>query len=182
MGVSESTKVLKEAQVKMHQEKGIAEGVVYEGDSLILISPRGTNKPTTALEIAHLNNKTCKAMLKNGFRTCIDITDIGLLTHIGRVAEANDVSIEFDSNIVYGKPKGSKVGHKSFRVTKEPESAGTNTTNAFYDAQTPGWLMIGVPENKTEIILEQLREMGITKAAVIGRIIKASPKARIIIK
>jgi selenide,water dikinase len=53
--------------------------------------------------------------------------------------------------------------------------------SVLYDPQTSGGLLICVAEDKTGAMLAKLHELGVTEAAVIGRVIEASPAPQIIV-
>jgi len=56
-----------------------------------------------------------------------------------------------------------------------------DTMSVLYDPQTSGGLLICVAEEKTGAMLTRMRELGMTAAAEIGRVIKASPASQIIV-
>ena len=191
----------------IHPDKIMSKGGAKVGDRLIITKPAGTGILTTALkagmlpadvlerlvaQMVRLNDKACQAMLEIGAHACTDITGFGLLGHACEMAEASGASIELDSKAVPIIPESLQFAHQGLipegmYANWEYRSAmiiqaGTideDTMSVLYDPQTSGGLLIAVAEEKANALLARLHELGVAEAAVVGRVVEASPTSQI---
>ena len=167
------------------------------GDRLVLTKPLGTGILTTALKgevlteqdlaeaiagMAALNMESARVMMDLRVSACTDITGFGLLGHALEMAEASGVClvIEADNLPVYPQtvemaamglvPEGSyrNRAHYLPRVlnadTLPPESL-----DLLADPQTSGGLLISVPAQKVQELLDRLQAAG-CRGWDIGRV------------
>lgn len=192
----------------IHPDRIVTKGGAKVGDRLILTKPIGTGILTTALkaemlpapvldklvaQMVQLNDKACQAMLEVGAHACTDVTGFALLGHACEMAEASGTSIEFDSKKIPLIPESLQFAHMglipegmyaNWEYRKDMIQAPAideDTMSVLYDPQTSGGLLICVAEEKTGAMLTRMRELGMTAAAEIGRVIKASPASQIIV-
>lgn len=192
----------------IHPDRIVTKGGAKVGDRLILTKPIGTGILTTALkaemlpagvleklvaQMAQLNDRACQAMLDVGAHACTDITGFALLGHACEMAEASGISIELDSKKIPVIPESLQFAHMglipegmyaNWEYRNAMIQAGAideDTMSVLYDPQTSGGLLISVAEDRAVAMLAKLRELGVADAAVIGRVIEASPAPQIIV-
>jgi len=171
------------------------------GDMLVLTKPLGTGVLTTALKrdlidsngLAHgvrwmtkLNKSASEAMLAHGAHAATDITGYGLLGHANELARASGVGLTIDAGAVPVMPfvrdlvrEGSISSgslnnartHAEF-TTFDP-SVDDVTRAILSDAQTSGGLLIAIPHDRLDGLLEALRAGGALDA-VIGTVREGS--------
>jgi selenide,water dikinase len=177
--------------------KMMSKGGLKAGDALVLTKPLGGGVTTTALkqekaEEAHIQeviewmsrlNKTA-AQLANEFelRGGTDITGFGLLGHGMEMAKASRVALHFDYEALpflsgargYAEkgifPGGAFDNRKHFGESvyfdgnlEEPAQM------LFFDPQTSGGLLLGVPQEKLAAFQSRAAELG-QPAWVIGEV------------
>jgi selenide,water dikinase len=168
------------------------------GDLLILTKPLGTGVlfnacrsgklPLRDLEpilpqVAALNRTAMEIALKFEVHSCTDITGFGILGHALEMATASSVRIEIEFSALPCYPN-------SVDMYRKGETTGSNKANRklvedslhidarlseeqhqwLFDPQTSGGLLLSVPASVAEIIVNQLRDAGISSASVIGKV------------
>jgi selenide,water dikinase len=122
-------------------------------------------------------------MTKVGINGCTDITGFGLLGHAYEMAEASGVSIEIWSDYIpiikesfefarmgiipagtYNNA-GYLNGHVDFASSTKQE-----IRDIMYDPQTSGGLLISVPEERMEKLMEELRARNKTDFNIVGKV------------
>jgi selenide,water dikinase len=182
----------------VHPGKVTANSGAKIGDMLILTKPLGVGILNTAIKadltdeatyekavesMSYLNRDACEAMIKAGINGCTDVTGFGLLGHAYEMAEASNVSLEIWSDylpiikesIGFAKMgiipagtynnEGYLKGHISFSGGIKQE-----IKDIMYDPQTSGGLLISVPEENSEKLLEELRKNNKTDFNLIGKV------------
>lgn len=182
----------------VHPQKVAANSGAKPGDMLVLTKPLGVGILNTAIKadmvsgdiykkavetMSYLNKDACEAMLEVGINGCTDITGFGLLGHAFELAQGSGVSLEIWSDclpiikesvelarmgiIPAGtyKNEGYLSGHVHFA-----DSINQETRDIMFDPQTSGGLLISVPEEKLEKLMESLRKRNKTDFNVIGRV------------
>jgi len=180
-------------------DKIITNSSAKPGDQLILTKPLGTGIISTAIKanlapvkaikrindnMCQLNDKACDAMLEVGVSSATDITGFGLLGHTFEMAEASNVSITINASQVpvieetldLAKmslfPSGSIMNYEFVKTKAQfTHNVDSNVRLLLCDAQTSGGLLISVPEERSEILLNLLIMKGITSACIIGEVI-----------
>ncbi len=182
----------------VHPKKVAANSGAKPGDMLILTKPLGVGILNTAIKadladeatvrkavdcMAYLNKDACEAMVKVDINGCTDITGFGLLGHAYEMAKASNVSIEIWSDylpiikesIDFAKMgiipagaynnEGYLAGHIDFSgdICQEIK-------DIMYDPQTSGGLLISVPEENSEKLMEGLRRSNRQDFNLIGRV------------
>jgi selenide,water dikinase len=182
----------------VHPQKVAANSGAKPGDMLILTKPLGVGILNTAIKadladeatirkavdcMAYLNKDACEAMVKVGINGCTDITGFGLLGHAYEMAEASNVSIEIWSDylpIIKESIDFAKMGIiPAGRYNNEDYLAGhidfsgdirQEIKDIMYDPQTSGGLLISVPEEYSEKLMEELRRGNRLDFNLIGRV------------
>jgi selenide,water dikinase len=166
------------------------------GDRLILTKPLGTGvlafaaqisrAPEGALDasarsMAQLNRTAAELMVEMGAHACTDVTGFGLMGHLGAMASASRMNVEItwdDLPVLPGVLQCLADGMASGAVERNREASeqcvraaeGVDAAmlDLCFDAQTSGGLLIAVRESDAPVLLQRLRERGITEAAQIG--------------
>lgn len=174
------------------------------GDKLILTKPLGVGVISTALKADHaslkaiekanfymcqLNRMACETMVEVGVSSATDITGFGLLGHAWEMAQFSNVSM-----VIYGDqvsvieeafelakaslfPSGSVMNFEFVKPKANfSQNISTELQMLLCDAQTSGGLLIAVPEERCETLLNLLHTKSVTSARIIGDVIE--PKER----
>jgi len=174
------------------------------GDVLILTKPIGTGILSTALKrdllddsqknalyevMASLNRTASDAMQKVGVNACTDVTGFGLLGHLFEMMSGSDTTAVIEWKKVPLLPGVFELAaagvipggtQDNFAFT-EPSVAYDDKLSKvkrllLSDAQTSGGLLISVPEDKAEQLIDELRSKKVTSATVVGNVIRAEDK------
>jgi selenide,water dikinase len=167
------------------------------GDALVLTKPIGSGIIATAIKqraaptdviartvevMATLNDRAAQAMVKARANAGTDVTGFGLLGHLHKMLDASGVSGDLsvaDVPLFPGARELAEAGHVpggSDRNLADLESVlgfadsvDETTRTLLGDAQTSGGILMSVPQDRLEGLLEEL--MGnVPVAAVIGRV------------
>lgn len=172
------------------------------GDVLILTKPLGVGIVSFASQLGRaseasifdasqsmteLNKAASEAMLEIGVNAATDVTGFGLLGHLSEMAVQSRVTAEIYAEkipVLHGVPDYVAEGIISGGVERNREYASGRTTvsndvasdivHVLYDPQTSGGLLISVPEEKAESLLDTLKARGVRHAATVGRVLEAS--------
>jgi selenide,water dikinase len=183
----------------VHPERLVTNSGARAGDKVIITKPLGTGIIGTALKagvvdeqtiasitrcMATLNNKASEVMLEVGAHACTDITGFGLLGHTCQVAKNSGVGINIYFASVPFFPEAEAFAKQGFcpaglHRNREFYSNALDITNGvpsymqdiLFDPQTSGGLLICVDDRKAELLLDGLRQTGVTDAALIGDIV-----------
>ncbi len=182
----------------VHPRKVAANSGAKPGDMLILTKPLGIGIINTAIKadlaeegtykkavecMSYLNKDACEAMTGVEINGCTDITGFGFLGHAYEMAEASNVSIEIWSDylpiikesIEFAKmgiiPAGkyNNEGYLSKHVNFA-DNIKQEIKDIMYDPQTSGGLLISVPEERFEKLMEELRTKNKTDFNVVGKV------------
>ncbi len=178
------------------------------GDVLVLTKPIGTGVLTSAAKagkigesdlaeaidvMTDLNAGACEAMLEVGVHGVTDVTGFGLVGHTHEMADASGVTIELTAAsvpLLEGTLRLAGDGivtraHKSNLqfLAERFRSDGVDETlvKVLADAQTSGGLLIAVPPDRAERLVERLREHRARCAAAIGRVQARSAQTVILV-
>jgi len=193
----------------VHPDRLITNSGARIGDDLVLTKPLGTGVISTALKarlisdeemaeviksMATLNKAAAELMIELGAHACTDITGFGLIGHASHLVQEGEIGIELDLDSVPVFPgviellkqeicPGGLGRNKDFYLpaveyrSRLPEYQH----DILFDPQTSGGLLVALtPESAAEMV-ERLHRMGLSAAAVIGRIIH-HPERKIIVK
>lgn len=170
------------------------------GDVLLLTKPIGTGIITTAGKqqqvnddvldravetMAELNRAAAEAMMKVGVNACSDVTGFGLLGHLRAITEGSGVAATVQAGMVpvfdgvrelldQGIIPGGT--HRNLRsldgVVLWHESIDETTQLLLSDAQTSGGLLIAVPANRQDQLIQALKSGGVGTRAVVGSVVE----------
>jgi selenide,water dikinase len=192
----------------IHPSKILTNAAARPGDKLVLTKALGTGFVTTAhkaeacpadlfeaacASMIQLNDIGRDAMLEAGAHSATDITGFGLAGHAYEMAEGSNVTLALDLSKLPLLPGVERLAHKPYLT----RASATNSSyvadglliegklesarlEVFYDAQTSGGLLISVPADKAESLVESCRSRGATAATVIGEAVDRRDKAMIL--
>ena len=183
---------------EVHPDKLTRNDTAKIGDLLVLTKPLGTGIISTAIKrhIANesimktaidtmrtLNKSAAEAMAEVGANACTDITGYGLLGHLLEMSKGSNVSatIEFDAmpfmNGVFELaqdgviPGGTK---RNLEFVQDDISFAEHLAefqlHMLADAQTSGGLLMSVPPEKAEALVNALKSNGTLASHIIGEI------------
>ena len=190
----------------VHPDRFLTNDNAKEGDVLVLTKPLGTGILATALKggalsekltvevtelMATLNRGAAEAMMEVGVNSVTDITGFGLLGHALEMAKASNVGIRLYAEEVpimtdvlalasMGMVPGGSFRNRKFcasHVQVAPE-LDPLLVDLLSDAQTSGGLLISVPGEKANLLVQKLLEKNTPVAKVIGEIL-SEPKCTI---
>jgi selenide,water dikinase len=182
----------------VHPEKAVRNSTARAGDVLVLTKPVGTGILTTArrrdaiddrdlaeaiASMCTLNRAAASAMTEVGPHAATDVTGFGLLGHLREMAEGSGLGAEIDADRVplfESVLKLAAQGHApggTHANLRNAIAAGVQFADSIdepmrlvmADAQTSGGLLIAVPEERAEQLLDALARAGVNRAAAIGR-------------
>jgi len=184
----------------VHPNEVVANCGAKPGDVLILTKALGTGILNTAmkaeliseeeseavyLSMAALNAYAAEVMIPLRPHACTDITGFGLLGNALEMARGSDATIIIDSAALpilpgaldYASmgivPAGAYLNAKfaENNVLWNPDIP-ENLRDIIADPQTSGGLLISLPENKADELLQGLSKAMVTPYAVIGRVVQ----------
>ena len=178
--------------------KQITNAGARPGDKLVLTKPLGTGVITTAGKqgvvrpevldhavsiMSTLNRAASEAMVKVGVNACTDITGFGLIGHLNGMMQGSGTSAKIRLSgmpVIPGvweligdgiAPGGTHRNLSSAGPYVEwGEDISEDAKLLLCDAQTSGGLLISVPEQRVDLLLEELNAAGVTGATVIGEV------------
>lgn len=193
----------------VHPQEVVLNTGAKVGDRLILTKPLGTGIINTALKgemaseeavsksvkcMTTLNKRASELMRTVEVHACTDVTGFGLLGHACEMIEGTDVGMVIEASLVpffaearelaeMGMVPGGLYRNREFRVNMVEigREVPQFMADILCDPQTSGGLLISVPEDDAEPLLERMREEGIEEATIIGEVV-AQPKGRIIVR
>lgn len=183
----------------VHPAKVVTNRGARVGDVLILTKALGIGIISTANKagmaaagvlqeaveaMLQLNDRASEAMVECGAHACTDITGFGLLGHASEMARGCGLSFRFYYSqipILPGTREGAAAGMVPGGAYCNQDHFGRETRIAgkvpgmeriiFFDPQTSGGLLIALPGDRGEELLQRLREKGVGGASVIGEVI-----------
>ena len=178
------------------------------GDILILTKQIGNGIVNTAIKaevasdetikeaevvMSSLNKKAKQVVDKFQVTACTDVTGFGLLGHLAEMMVASEVAVELQvKDIPYFKDAAefAKMGLVPEGAYKNKGYTGKHVNygqveeyylDMMYDPQTSGGLLISVPREEAETVMDELEKAGLdTKAAIIGAVRERAPQEKYI--
>jgi selenide,water dikinase len=192
----------------VHPQKILTNAAAKPGDKLVLTKALGTGFVTTAhkaeacpedvLEAAcasmiQLNDVARDAMVEIGAHSATDITGFGLAGHAYGMAAGSGVTLVLEMSRLPLLPGADKLAHRPYLTRAsttnaayvEPELRIEGRPDAmrlqfFYDAQTSGGLLISLPADRADALVETVRARGATAACVVGEVLERQDRALIV--
>lgn len=191
----------------VHPNKVLTNGDAKPNDLLVLTKPIGTGIINTAIKgglaaqnhydeavkvMTTLNKFAIEAGNKVGINGCTDITGFGLLGHGLELAEASSVTLKInhkDIPLIEGALEFAQMGLVPAGAYSNEVYIGDKVkissdipreiVDVLYDPQTSGGLLMSVPEDKVDKLLEELKNTP-TSFGVIGKVLDKEDKYLII--
>ncbi len=195
----------------IHPDRILDNTKARPGDALILTKPIGTGVIATGIKagkcsaetidaftrsMATLNKRAGEIMIEAGVSTATDVTGFGLIGHLNEVLSASGRSAGLrSSSVPFFKeavtlaelgtvPGGTRANLKNYEPIVEWAGTVSHTERVLLnDAQTSGGLLIFVPKERRESLIQALRKENIL-AAHIGDVLEEAGKGtkRIIVE
>jgi selenide,water dikinase len=182
---------------------------VSPGDVLILTKPLGTGVlfnarragklPWSELEqilpeVAALNGAAVEIALRHGVHGCTDVTGFGILGHALEMARGGGVRIDIrfldlplypNAPEMYAKGQTTGSNGPNRELVRGSLEFGTTLSPArlevLFDPQTSGGLLLSVPRDRADALVEELRKAGMGAARCIGEVVRDStPSIRVV--
>ena len=167
--------------------KPLGTGIIMAGQRLGMADEQDITEAKRLMKL--LNNTGAVVMKKYNVRGATDITGFGLAGHALKMARASKVSLNINMKNVpligktYNLIDEGCIPGASFRNLEFAEKdidfahgMDFNLKMIAFDAQTSGGLLMCSSADDTEKILDELREAGLTEAAVIGKVTESGDK------
>jgi len=182
----------------VHPDKYWSNGGAKSGDVLVLTKPIGSGVlfnaniknwvSAQAMEqcittISMLNRVASEIMGDFEIHAATDITGFGLAGHSFEMARASNVTLEIEVDRLPIMTEALEMYEKGMttgvnRYNEQLVSMSTRLDKEWpdwhrqiiYDPQTSGGLMVSVPENQGELLVQAFHEKGVEKASIIGRV------------
>ena len=177
------------------------------GDTVILTKPIGTGVISTGIKFGKAPPDTVDASLATMLLAgrdaaaamrefdvtgATDITGFGLLGHAWEMAHASAVTIEIDSSrvpLIHGAlemaaqgllTSGDKTNRKYVGDDVEiANKVSKEIASLFFDPQTAGGMLIAIPADRANLLLERLR-VTYADASIIGRVIERGSRSIVV--
>jgi selenide, water dikinase len=187
----------------IHPRKILRKEGAQTGDKLVLTKPLGTGIISTAVKgglasreasahvirsMSALNRRASEIMLESGARACTDITGFGLAGHALEMIEDTDKGMVINAGAVpvfpearalaeMGMVPGGLYRNRDYRKHLVEIQPGVSQFQGeiLFDPQTSGGLLIAIPAEKADLLLEKLHGGGVAEAAIIGEVVKEHP-------
>jgi selenide,water dikinase len=178
----------------IHPDRILDNTKAKSGDALVLTKPIGTGILSTGIKagrcsaetmdaftrsMATLNKRAAEIMIDIGVSTATDITGFGLIGHLNEVLAASKRSAGLHSSRVPVFPEavtiaemgmvpgGTRANQKNYEPFVEWDREVTVTERILMnDAQTSGGLLIFVPQDRKDRLIEALVKENITAAHI----------------
>lgn len=183
----------------IHPKDVLPNSTAKPGDVLILTKPLGIGILNTGIKagivseegyktavqtMSELNKFAKDAMMTVGVNSCTDVTGFGLLGHAYEMADGSNVTIKFkaDSMIIIEEALSlARMGiipagaYKNMEYIKNyvsiSDTIPQEIIDCMYDPQTSGGLLISVEKDKSQMLLDELKNNK-TPFALIGEVLE----------
>jgi len=167
------------------------------GDVVILTKPIGTGVISTGIKKASVTDAVvaasvetmltpgkyaAEAMREFGVKAATDVTGFALLGHVWEMACGSKVTIEIDARAVPLLDGALELAHAGMLTSGDKTnrqyvgddvellpSVDVDLAKLLFDPQTAGGMLIAIPEEKADALLQTLRN-NYPRAQVIGRV------------
>ena len=165
------------------------------GDALILTKPLGTGVLFAAdmrskaqgewIEVAFASmlrsaGPSVPILRAHGATACTDVTGFGLLGHLIEMLQASGADAALDLDAIPLLPGAAGLSVDGIESTLKPDNeaavAASHEPTAhiayplLFDPQTAGGLLFGVPADRAQACLDELRETVAPDAAIVGKV------------
>lgn len=189
----------------VHPDKILQNNNCKEGDLLIVTKPLGVSIINTAhmvkecseeafsqsvKQMTTLNKYSAEIMKDFNVNSCTDITGFGFLGHLVEMLDGKSSAEVWAKDIPYIEEAykcanefiitaGGQLNRTHVEPNVEYQIKDFALEEIMYDPQTSGGLLISVPEEEAQELLERLNTFEI-KSAIVGKVIPKQEKAVIV--
>jgi selenide,water dikinase len=191
----------------VHPNRVVTNAGARPGDRLVLTKPLGLGVVTTAIKVDRadpdlvqqavtvmttLNRPAALAMTEVGVNAATDVTGFGLLGHLGEMVRASTVGATVLARAVPILPRARRLAQdglipggsrRNLAAVESMVDWGPEIDDLdrilLSDAQTSGGLLIAVPENALDGLLQKLCSAPTLSSAVIGQITDEPGRIRV---
>ena len=189
----------------VHPDKILQNNNCKEGDLLIVTKPLGVSIINTAhmvkecseeafsqsvKQMTTLNKYSAEVMKDFNVNSCTDITGFGFLGHLVEMLDGKSSAEVWAKDIPYIEEAykcanefiitaGGQLNRTHVEPNVEYQIKDFALEEIMYDPQTSGGLLISVPEEEAQELLERLNTFEI-KSAIVGKVIPKQEKAVIV--
>ena len=184
------------------REKILRKGGMRPGDRLVVTKPLGTGTLfaadmrhkargvwiAAALDSMQISNHAgARCLHRRGASACTDVTGFGLLGHLVEMIRASEVDVELDLGAIPFLPGALDTVAAGITSSLQPQNlrlrravrdhdaaAGDPRWPLLFDPQTAGGLLASVAGSDAEACVEELRSLGYSRSALIGRVVARS--------
>ncbi len=162
--------------------KAIGTGTLFAAHALLQAKGRWIDAALASM--VQSNRLGAKCLIGHGATACTDLTGFGLLGHLVEMTRASGVDAEIELAalpVLDGAEESVKAGILSSlqpanvrlrrALRNQAEMVGHPRYALVFDPQTAGGLLAGVPADRVEACLAELRRLGYPQAAIIGRVL-----------
>jgi selenide,water dikinase len=192
----------------VHPARVLTNAAARPGDKLVLTKPLGTGFVTTAhkalacpadtlaaacASMVQLNDVGQQAMVEVGVHAATDVTGFGLAGHGLEMALGSKTTLVLELGRLPLLPGVEALVRKRFLTRASATNAeyvapylrregnlDPVRLEVFYDAQTSGGLLISVPAEKSDRLVEILHARGIDQACIIGEVVERRDAALVL--
>ena len=189
----------------VHPDKILQNNNCKEGDLLIVTKPLGVSIINTAhmvkecseeafsqsvKQMTTLNKYSAEVMKDFNVNSCTDITGFGFIGHLVEMLDGKSSAEVWAKDIPYIEEAykcanefiitaGGQLNRTHVEPNVEYQIKDFALEEIMYDPQTSGGLLISVPEEEAQELLERLNTFEI-KSAIVGKVIPKQEKAVIV--
>lgn len=192
----------------VHPDKVLTNSGAQPGDVLVLTKPLGIGIITTAIKgglasreevdravqvMAALNKNAAEAMIEVGVNGCTDVTGFGLLGHAFEMARGSRVSMTIWTEMVpvlnqareyvnMGIVSAGTRGNLKYigQFVDFDEKVAELDRLIMADAITSGGLLISVPGQKSQKLMEALKDRGVQEASIVGEVSEGDGRIKVV--
>jgi selenide,water dikinase len=192
----------------VHPERVVTNAAARPGDKLVLTKALGTGFVTTAAKagdcpeevlraacesMVQLNDAGPPAMREFGVHAATDITGFGLAGHAYEMAAGSGVTLALELSQLPLLPGAERLAQRRFLTRASATNAAYVQPHLriegkpdpirlefFYDAQTSGGLLLSVPADRAEALVEDVRKRGAARACVVGEVVERGDAALVL--
>jgi len=168
------------------------------GTGFVTTAHKAGDCPDDVLQAActsmvQLNDMGAAAMLEVGVNSATDITGFGLAGHAYEMAAGSGVTLAIELSRLPLLPGAERLAHKPYLTRASATNAAyvqpflriegkvdPMRLEFFHDAQTSGGLLISVPAERADALVENARKRGAASACVIGEVLPKQDAALIL--
>lgn len=192
----------------VHPSKIFTNAAARPGDKLVLTKALGTGFATTAhragacsqelfdaavASMIQLNDVGRDAMIEFGAHSATDITGFGLAGHAFEMADGSKTTLVLDLGQLpllrgaepfarkpyFTRASATNAAYVAPELAKEGKLDPVRL-EFFYDAQTSGGLLISVPADKADALVQRCRARGAEATTIIGEVRERGPRALVL--